>query len=720
MGPPPVRNQRNNNENERSVSTTTNQARGHDDKRSQEASSTNASSTTNKRQRVAVKQEPRWRPEEEHTSNPNRQVDCTSNSIRQVMPPPPPPARMGVVKTEQIRMGPPPVRNSGNGTRHESSVSTRGHNQKRSHDEASVDRAATAKRQHVVIDLLSGSDSEEEEDKAALEAHIIFVVDFSGSMNEKDIRKKNGKKMKRWDAVFDSINELVRQQVEENASSDAMVVVSLVIFNNDAETLLDKMPVVGKGQKVLKALETAHKAYKPKGGTGFAAGLERAKQLAQGSKGNVMVVFLSDGRPGDLNPRPPSDSSIPMQSTFRRCKQTYTAAGVHIEEMKANFQDRFNLQLICLFSEGKPWLEYLGQRYNGTFHMCELTLDDDNTPAPAVPSQARARAALKDDDSDDDDDSDYEEDEILEMKVKSHNTIIAERYARAKAAGTVVSIAATTQGSSIRSTFQSISSTVTAMRNGATRRPLQERQIKLENGTRSKMDTFPATRMVLKSSGDGVKNAPGEKSNGRLVKISQHPFAQGGLRNVFRMEEIGPAGCHGLVGKESRHEVRYAERLQFHLESSRCQAKAAEFAKFFNTANGSTDVSPIEVLCAEVYRLKDDSFPGGFRYLGVEEELRGTYEKWNSNNGFVLDADTPQNHVAQAFSHFSYEHSNQNEMVVDIQGSGYAYTDPQLHSKKKEYGRADRGESGFKDFFRTHKCNHICIALGLQKRENYF
>ena len=56
-------------------------------------------------------------------------------------------------------------------------------------------------------------------------------------------------------------------------------------------------------------------------------------------------------------------------------------------------------------------------------------------------------------------------------------------------------------------------------------------------------------------------------------------------------------------------------------------------------------------------------------------------------------------------------------MVVDIQGSGYTYTDPQLHSIEREFGRADRGTVGFDKFFATHKCNHICRELGLAARK---
>ena len=65
------------------------------------------------------------------------------------------------------------------------------------------------------------------------------------------------------------------------------------------------------------------------------------------------------------------------------------------------------------------------------------------------------------------------------------------------------------------------------------------------------------------------------------------------------------------------------------------------------------------------------------------------------------------------FSHFTYEESNHLEMVVDVQGSGYVYTDPQLHSVEKSYGRADRGETGFNKFMKTHQCNIICRKLKL-------
>ncbi|CAF4396997.1 unnamed protein product, partial [Rotaria sordida] len=63
----------------------------------------------------------------------------------------------------------------------------------------------------------------------------------------------------------------------------------------------------------------------------------------------------------------------------------------------------------------------------------------------------------------------------------------------------------------------------------------------------------------------------------------------------------------------------------------------------------------------------------------------GNYIKYNSNSGFVCD-DTLR-HTPQAFSHFTFEASCHEQIVVDIQGVGDLYTDPQIHTNLGfEYG----------------------------------
>ena len=88
-------------------------------------------------------------------------------------------------------------------------------------------------------------------------------------------------------------------------------------------------------------------------------------------------------------------------------------------------------------------------------------------------------------------------------------------------------------------------------------------------------------------------------------------------------------------------------------------------------------------------------------------------------------------HFPQAFSHYTYEKSKKHFMVVDLQGvfttnldgtKCFELTDPVIHKHRKKnrdlykswtFGRTDRGETGMKAFFKTHKCSDVCRLLGL-------
>ena len=110
------------------------------------------------------------------------------------------------------------------------------------------------------------------------------------------------------------------------------------------------------------------------------------------------------------------------------------------------------------------------------------------------------------------------------------------------------------------------------------------------------------------------------------------------------------------VAKESRHDIKYQDRLRFHLETAKCQTQAANYAKAFNkklknmARKEKKQISQqVQFLASEIYRLKDDRYPGGFRYLAVETEMQGKYDKWNNNNGYVSNSNCMMCHTAQAF-----------------------------------------------------------------------
>ncbi len=69
----------------------------------------------------------------------------------------------------------------------------------------------------------------------------------------------------------------------------------------------------------------------------------------------------------------------------------------------------------------------------------------------------------------------------------------------------------------------------------------------------------------------------------------------------------------------------------------------------------------------------------------LEHYIEGNYIKYNSNAGFVEDAHL--RFTPHAFSHFTFECSNHELIVVDIQGVGDLYTDPQIHTADgNDYG----------------------------------
>ena len=69
----------------------------------------------------------------------------------------------------------------------------------------------------------------------------------------------------------------------------------------------------------------------------------------------------------------------------------------------------------------------------------------------------------------------------------------------------------------------------------------------------------------------------------------------------------------------------------------------------------------------------------------------------------------------QAFSHFTFERSGHELIVVDIQGVGDLYTDPQIHtSEGTEYGDGNLGVKGMALFFHSHSCKLFLVAKPLE------
>ena len=205
-----------------------------------------------------------------------------------------------------------------------------------------------------------------------------------------------------------------------------------------------------------------------------------------------------------------------------------------------------------------------------------------------------------------------------------------------------------------------------------------------------------------------------------IIKIAENPFAEGGMRLAYYGLMQYKGRWEKVVFKEYKHIDSGANTKDKYLQLLDCQAVAEYLAQKFNQlpelSNIKTVVKKIKFIMTKL--AFDRSKDGKRRNLTQEKFIEGTYKKFSNNAGFV-DYNDPS-WTLQAFSHWTYEHTNGDMMVVDLQGidigdnQTYLLTDPCIHSTDlKRFGGTNLGTAGMKRFFQTHVCNAICLALKL-------
>uniref|UniRef100_A0AAR2L869 non-specific serine/threonine protein kinase n=1 Tax=Pygocentrus nattereri TaxID=42514 RepID=A0AAR2L869_PYGNA len=110
------------------------------------------------------------------------------------------------------------------------------------------------------------------------------------------------------------------------------------------------------------------------------------------------------------------------------------------------------------------------------------------------------------------------------------------------------------------------------------------------------------------------------------------------------------------------------------------------------------------------------------QWLTIEGNMSGDFMKYNNNTGEEISPCCALEETVLAFSHWTYEYTQKELLVLDLQGVGVDLTDPSViraddksSSEDLVFGPANLGDDAVQSFILKHTCNSCCRRLGLSK-----
>ena len=176
------------------------------------------------------------------------------------------------------------------------------------------------------------------------------------------------------------------------------------------------------------------------------------------------------------------------------------------------------------------------------------------------------------------------------------------------------------------------------------------------------------------------------------VTLSEEPLCMGSMRVGFLMSEKLPDGVR-VTSVAKLFKAEQPVQAYFHKAMSQLLAK--DFAEEFEKERAS--YGRLEFLPVTIYKLceRDDQL------VCVEPLIAGKFKPITTAGDELLEA----------FSHYTWNASEQRILVFGMKGVAGCYTSPKVHSADGEgFGSENLGMEGIKKFLKQHSCNAFCTT----------
>jgi hypothetical protein len=209
--------------------------------------------------------------------------------------------------------------------------------------------------------------------------------------------------------------------------------------------------------------------------------------------------------------------------------------------------------------------------------------------------------------------------------------------------------------------------------------------------------------------------------------VSKDLLGEGGFRKAYKAEssdkdfstltwvvkEYKPCALEVIAETQQTVEAHTKKVVQMHSLAqniaSQCKAKIEE--------DGLLQSFGDTLQYGNIYLGKR-----GESFVNVEEYVEGKFEKYINNDGTMCKCNNNIiSEKAECLSHYSYEKSNNELMLLDIQGCDNILFDPEIASTKLLsddnevlFTTGNLSNEAIDKFLKNHKCNSYCNQLQLK------